>query len=118
MGDDDPVSRKLRALAEEVAASLAERMTGIEAAYEVLAVERWPQQAMTDLHAALHSLAGTTGSFGYLKISQAARGVLNTLEPVMVSDCQAGEELRRSLQDAMSELRREVADPVAEEGWL
>ena len=115
---NEATSQKLKALAEQLVASLAERMTGIEDDYTSFASPIWTKQAMDDFYASTHSLAGTAGSFGYMQISRAARDILNAIEPVMESDHQADDDARQSLDNMMVKLRAEIAEPKAEEGWL
>jgi len=117
-GNTDPTRNKLLALADELVESLPTRMEGVEAAYATLGDATWQKQDMASLYAAVHSLSGTTGSFGFMRISQAARDVLNTLEPFSESDCDPTDELRDQLGAGMTTLREEVADPKSEEGWI
>jgi len=117
-GNADPARNKLLALADELVASLPTRMESVEAAYATLGDATWQQQEIADFYATVHSLSGTTGSFGFMRISQAARDVLNTLEPVSQSDCDASDELREKLGACIAALRQEVAEPKSEEGWI
>jgi len=109
---------QLQALAKELAASFADRLSAIEAIYAKLEADIWPRQVMQDLYAATHALSGTAGTFGYAKISHAARDVLKLVRTVCDTDLQAGDDLRQSLALALQTLRDEIASPVAEEGWL
>jgi chemotaxis protein histidine kinase CheA len=117
-GNADPIRNKLQALADELVESLPVRMEGIEAAYSALGAATWQRQDMASLHTTVHTLSGTTGSFGFLGISQAARELLNTLEPVSESDCEPSDELREKLGACMTALRQEMANPKSEEGWI
>ena len=114
----DPISDQLRALAEELAATFKGRMAAIDTIYTELEADIWPRQARQDLRTVSHTLAGTAGSFGYLKISQAARDVVNLLPAMADNDQHPADDVRQSLALALQTLRDELASPVAEEGWL
>jgi len=115
---DDATTQKLRALAEELVASFAERMAAIETAFAGLDGDIWSKQAIAGLYAATHLLAGTSGSFGYGEISQAARAIVDALEPLGDDDYRVEDDMRRALDASMATLRQAISDPKAEEGWF
>ncbi|MBI4789939.1 MAG: diguanylate cyclase [Chloroflexi bacterium] len=71
----DAFSKELGALRTKYAENLPNRMAEIERCWEQLYYGAWPETGLKGFHRLVHSLAGSSGTYGYTAISQAARAL-------------------------------------------
>ena len=84
--------------------SLPGRLVEIEAAYDQAKLEGARQESIRKLHRLLHSLVGTSGTFGFKQLSEKARSIEYTVEALMATDVFSDEDLKQ-LEFELGELR-------------
>ena len=84
--------------------SLPERLVEIEATWDQAKLAGASQESIRKLHRLLHSLVGTSGTFGFKQLSEKARSIEYTVEALMATDVFSNEDLKQ-LEFELGELR-------------
>ena len=84
--------------------SLPERLVEIEATWDQAKLAGASQESIRKLHRLLHSLVGTSGTFGFQQLSEKARSIEYTVEALMATDVFSNEDLKQ-LEFELGELR-------------
>ena len=84
--------------------SLPERLVEIEAAWDQAKLAGARREGIRKLHRLLHSLVGTSGTFGFKQLSEKARSIEYTVEALMATDMFSDENLNQ-LAFELGELR-------------
>lgn len=112
--DDDgqgEIEAELAELRNHYRRNLGERLAEIEHA---MTESRQQPAALESFEAArtlVHRLHGTAGSFGFPRVSAAARGVEELLERVNVSEPESWKAIETELEQAIGRLREAAANP-------
>ena len=85
-------------------ASLSERLVEIEATWDQAKLAGARRESIRTLHRLLHSLVGTSGTFGFKQLSEKARRIQYTVEALMATDVFSDEDLKQ-LAFELGELR-------------
>ena len=84
--------------------SLPGRLIEIEAAWDQAKLTDAHGESIRKLHRLLHSLVGTSGTFGFKQLSEKARSIEYTVETLMATDVFSDEGLKQ-LAFELGELR-------------
>ena len=84
--------------------SLPGRLVEIEATWDLTKLAGASQESIRKLHRLLHSLVGTSGTFGFKQLSEKARSLEYTVEALMATDVFSDEDLKQ-LEFEFGELR-------------
>ena len=84
--------------------SLPGRLVEIEAAWDQAKLVDARRESIRKLHRLLHSLVGTSGTFGFKQLSEKARSIEYTVEALMATDVFSDEDLKQ-LEFELGELR-------------
>ena len=84
--------------------SLPGRLVEIEATWDQAKLAGANQESIRKLHRLLHSLVGTSGTFGFKQLSEKARSIEYTVETLMATDVFSDEGLKQ-LASELGELR-------------
>ena len=84
--------------------SLPGRLVEIEATWDLTKLAGASQESIRKLHRLLHSLVGTSGTFGFKQLSEKARSIEYTVEALMATDVFSDEDLKQ-LEFELGELR-------------
>ena len=74
--------QKLAALKADYAKQLPQKLLDIKAGWQELN-SQWSEASITLLHRNVHSLIGTSGTFGFTDLSKSARALETTLKPLI-----------------------------------
>src|SRR5438445_4655709 len=75
MPDLNPVQAQLAMLRKKYALALPEKAAALQVAVAPLFEETWQEQAWSSAYRQVHSLAGSSGTYGYPEISSIARAL-------------------------------------------
>ena len=113
MGEISPaVEVRLKALRDEYAAQLPEKIARILEAVTASFGSPWDRQACEALRLRVHNLVGSAGTYGYRALSEAARALDTTLSTILAADLPptAGERAAvRNLAARLDRARTEAA---------
>ena len=84
--------------------SLPGRLVEIEATWDQAKLAGARRESIRKLHRLLHSLVGTSGTFGFKQLSEKARNIEYTVETLMATDVFSDEGLKQ-LASELGELR-------------
>lgn len=108
MADPADFQAKLRAMSDDYAAKLPEKLGQIERAWEQLPEDRWDDDGFEMLHRMVHSLTGSGKTFGFALLSDVARNFEGYLKQIMQVRAAPDEDQRKHIRIFMSELRQVV----------
>jgi diguanylate cyclase (GGDEF)-like protein len=97
---------KLKAMSDDYAAKLPEKLGQIEQAWEQLPGNRWDEEVFQTLHRMVHSLTGSGKTFGFALLSDVARNLEGYLKEIAQAKTVPDEEQRKRIQVLLSELRQ------------
>ncbi len=114
----DSVTEKLKALSGEFLGVLPERMAAVEQTNQALTGPIWDAPDIDSHYRSVHNLAGSSGTFGFVELSAAARTVLEILEPLMGAKFEVTAKVRDEFEKAMADFRSAAENPIADDAWL
>lgn len=119
MADPAELQAKLKAMSDDYAAKLPEKLGQVEHAWEQLSEDRWDEEGFQTLHRMVHSLTGSGKTFGFALLSDVARNLEECLNQIAQSKAAPDKGQRNCIRVLLSELRqvamqRNVSD---QPGW-
>jgi diguanylate cyclase (GGDEF)-like protein len=109
------IKEKLQALFADYAKNLPNKIKKIREEWNSL-LHKWDEQAFKDFHRDVHSLCGSSGTYGYTAIGKVARDLEIYLKPFLVNPLISTEqyvEIARLLDLLESMLKNAVPEQVA-----
>lgn len=106
MAEPDTMQAMLKALSDDYAAKLPEKLGQIEQAWEQLPKDRWDEESFQNLHRMVHSLTGSGKTFGFALLSDAARKLEAYLKEIVQAKRVPGKEQCERVQVLLNELRQ------------
>lgn len=101
----------LEKLKAEYKLQLPSKLDAITSAWQTLC-NQWQIETIVSLHRNVHSLIGTSGTFGFTEISKLARVLESRLKPLLEEKGNTyvpDEDLRQSIHDAINSLSKLIA---------
>jgi chemotaxis protein histidine kinase CheA len=105
------LERELRALSEEFAAGLPQRLSDIQMAWQAAVTAQWSASAFDALYRHCHSLAGAGGTFGFDDVGMTARALSDWLKEVREYPALRDEEVGARLVAGIERSVRAVCAP-------
>jgi HPt (histidine-containing phosphotransfer) domain-containing protein len=106
---------QLEKLRRRYGLSLPEKISAIQVALASLLAGPWEEQACQATHRQVHSLAGSSGTFGYPEISRVARAAEILIQRSLEARAVLPVPQRAEVEELVSKLR-ELAAGVARQG--
>ena len=110
----DAVQAQLDKLKKKYGRELPEKVSRVEAALATLIAGPWEEQVCMTAYRHTHSLAGSSGTYGYNEISKIARAAEASLKQCLESRAALPEPLKAQVNDLVAKLR-ELASAAARE---
>ena len=108
----DAVQVQLAKLRRKFGLALPEKISAIEAAVAALVARPWDEQSCAAAHRQAHSLAGTSGTYGFPEIGSAARSVEALLKQSLASRALPSPDQKAQIDHLTANLRELAADAV------
>ncbi len=99
-------SQQLQELRDRFREQLPTRMNALDAALNSLVSDGWTAAAAHQLQLLLHSLTGSAGTFGYTRVSSAAKEVENKLDALLESAGTPGNAQLHEISNLFDTLRQ------------
>ena len=109
--------KELGALRQKYADNLNSRMAEIQTTWEQFSQGEWNETAFKDFHRLVHSLAGSSGTYGLLDVSRAARALEICLKSLLETGA-PDEEQRAQVNLLLAGLIQSPTEPVAPAGFV
>jgi HPt (histidine-containing phosphotransfer) domain-containing protein len=106
----DAVQVQLAKLRKKFGLALPEKISAIEAAVAALFARPWDEQACATSHRLVHSLAGSSGTYGFPEIGAAARAVEALLKQSLESRALLSPDQKTQIDRLTAGLRELAAD--------
>jgi len=106
MADQTELLAKLKALSDDYAAQLPDKLAQIETHWEQLSKLDWDEQGFQLLHRMVHSLTGSGKTFGFPALSDAARNLEAFLKQIAESEAVPNEEQSKQIHSMISVLHQ------------
>ncbi|MDH4284655.1 MAG: diguanylate cyclase, partial [Gallionellaceae bacterium] len=106
MADAAILQAALKALSDDYAAKLPEKLGQIEQTWKRLQQEGWNVESLGDLHRMVHSLTGSGKTFGFTLLSDVARNLEMRLKQLVQGQKAPDEEEAKRIEVLLSELRQ------------
>ena len=106
----------LEKLKSEYKAQLPEKIAAIQSDWQLLNTN-WQNERMVQLHRNVHSLIGTSGTFGFNDVSKTARTLEEQLKPLLThktEDYKINAELYEAATHIINNIVNLISPPVAE----
>jgi|SRR6185436_16208533 len=110
----DSVQAQLEKLKKKYGRELPEKVSRMEAALAALQSQPWQEEAATTAYRSVHSLAGSSGTYGYLEISTSARAAEALLKRCLESRAPLPENQKSELADLIAQIRNLAAASARE----
>ena len=112
------LSEKLAALQQAFVAALPDRIASLEqllaqGSRTFLASGSWPEEVLRQAHLLVHSLAGSSGTFGCKALGEAAHALEQVLAPVLHGEAAADALIDGSIERGLAAIRAASARPPA-----
>lgn len=108
----EAVAKQLKALRQEYASRLPERVSGIQAIWAGLTAGKWDPEVFKSLHRGVHGLTGSGATFGFGELSDAARGAEGVMSSVLDTPGKPAAEWIRQIDTAIRILGKAAARVV------
>lgn len=105
--DDANTQARIKAMREAYAAKLPEKISDLEETWNALSNDNW-ELSLTTLHRQAHTLAGSSGMFGYEDPSKAARALELDVEKIMEGGGPPTLEQRDHIAQLLVSLKKSV----------
>lgn len=79
------MDEKLTKIKQDFKKKLPEKLVDIESRWQLLS-QSFDSERLADFHLKVHSLCGSSGTFGYMELSQASRNLESYLKKLLASD--------------------------------
>jgi HPt (histidine-containing phosphotransfer) domain-containing protein len=106
----DAVQAQLAKLRLKYGLALPEKISGLSAAFGTYFTGPWDEQACSTAHRQIHSLAGSSGTYGFPEISGIARAVEALIKQSLEARAPLPADPRARVDDLMTKLRELAAD--------
>ncbi|MBI3733838.1 MAG: Hpt domain-containing protein, partial [Chloroflexi bacterium] len=106
----DTLDAQLNSLYQAYAQQIPNKVSQIEDAWVQVPVNSWDGESFKTLHRLTHSLNGTTGSFGFMAVSEAAQPLEALFKSLMRGTTAATEEQRQQINAMLLMLKRAAAE--------
>lgn len=106
----DAVQVQLAKLRKKFGLALPEKISAIEAAVAALVARPWDEQTCAAVHRQAHSLAGSSGTYGFPEIGSAARDVEALLKQSLESRALPSPDQKARIDRLTASLRELAAD--------
>lgn len=106
MPDAVQLQAQLKALGDNYAAQLPEKLALIEQTLKHLPRTGWDEEGFASLHRQVHSLAGSGKTFGFSKLGDAARALEQYLKTLLQEKKELGEFQHVRIRELMQEMQR------------
>lgn len=113
----DAVQAQLEKLKKKYGLGLPDKISQIEASLATLMAGPWEEQVSTTAYRQVHSLAGSSGTYGYMEISTLARAAEAILKRSLESRASLPEDQKSQVAGLMAKIR-DLAAAAARESSL
>jgi HPt (histidine-containing phosphotransfer) domain-containing protein len=110
----DAVQTQLAKLRAKYGLALPGKISGIAAAVASFFAAPWDEQACSTAHRQVHSLAGSSGTYGFPAISGVARSAEAILKQSLEARALPAPSLKSQVDDLVAKLREMAADAAGQ----
>jgi len=101
----DTVQAQLDKLRKKYGRELPEKVARVEAAFAQLLGAPWEEQPCKDAYRQIHSLAGSSGTYGFMEFAKIARAVETLLKQCLESRSIPPDPWKGQVNDGVAKLR-------------
>lgn len=110
------IQKKFRALHAAYAKNLPNKIAAIKKQWKKLQ-QQWDKQAFVDFHREVHSLCGSSGTYGYIALSKAARNLEMYLKPLL-NNTSIFPQQDSDISERLKQLESMLSEPPSEQAII
>jgi len=114
MSDLATVQAQLASLRKRYGLALPQKSAALDAAFAQVFAGPWEEQACSAAYRLIHSLAGSSGTYGYPEISGVARAIEHLIKPCVDARAPLGDPGKTQVKELLSRLRGMAADTASQ----